>query len=86
MTLKEQEVEGKYDFRTAQLFMTQGFATTFGEKALATISEAIDIVVEKYGDKADYLQVFETEDTKFWLIFDEYEDKNIITALLPEEY
>ena len=43
--------------------------------------------MEKYPNNADYLQVLYYDDTKFYLIVDNYDNgRYILTVLLPEEY
>lgn len=70
------------------------FASTFGDDVTKVFTDAVNLVHEKYGDKADYLQTFvcelgkaKEEKVRFWLILDEYGKNNLkVTALLPEEY
>lgn len=69
-------------------------ASTFGDDVTKVFTDAVNLVHEKYGDKADYLQTFvcelgkaKEEKVRFWLILDEYGKNNLkVTALLPEEY
>lgn len=75
ITLNEQECEGTYDFCKAGTYAaTVGFASTFGDDVTKVFTDAVNLVHEKYGDKADYLQTFvcelgkaKEEKVRFWL-------------------
>ena len=85
--LNDQECECSIDFRNTEKYMTKGFKSKFGDEAEELFSQSIDMIMEKYPNNADYLQVLCYEDIKYYLIVDDYGNgRYILTALLPEEY
>lgn len=85
--LNDQECEGSINFRNTEKYMTKGFKSKFGDEAEELFSQSIDMIMEKYPNNADYLQVLCYEDIKYYLIVDDYGNgRYILTALLPEEY
>ena len=84
LTLKPQEQEGTYQFNS-QLFATNGFISEFGEEAHMLAFVAVNRIINeivKVQSGADYLQVFEYNGRRFWII----DDVSHITVLLPSEY
>ena len=84
LTLLPQEVENTYQFN-GQLYSTQGFISEFGDEAFALAFVAANRIINeivKFQGGADYLQVFEYNNTRFWII----DDVDHITVLLPSEY
>ncbi|AXH53470.1 hypothetical protein ACEE25_07190 [Clostridium perfringens] len=71
------------DFTNVLIVCTQGFNDAFGIEAKEISLCAINSIIQRYGNSAEYLQVFEYNGIKFWAIndFDE-----TVTMLLPEEY
>lgn len=87
ITLNDQECEGTYNFGNTEKYMTKGFKNRFGDEAEELIAQSIEKIMEKYPNNADYLQVLYYDDTKFYLIVDNYGNgRYILTVLLPEEY
>lgn len=85
--INEQEESGNYKFTGVKQYMTCGFQKIFGEDATAAAFTALALILEKYPDNADYLQIFEYHHengdvTIFWCI----NDVDHITFLLPDEY
>lgn len=92
MELKEQEVEGTYDFSQARIIMSRGVASLWGTAAFFYAIQAVKMICKAYGKCADYLQVLSFEDVggevyKLYAIYDEcvYEGQDMITILFPEE-
>ena len=84
LTLKPQEQENTYQFNS-QLYITRGFESEFGDIAHVLASLAVSRIVNeivKIKGGADYLQVFECNDKRFWAI----DDVDHVTILLPSEY
>lgn len=71
------------DFTKVLLVCTNGFNNTFGAEAEEISLCALNSIIQRYGNSAEYLQVFEYNDIKFWAIND---CDKIVTMLLPEEY
>lgn len=92
IVLHQQECEGSYSFEKARVVMTANFKHIFGDEAEAIIMSAILTIKQKYGNKADYMQVFDYDvdgqKITFWLIYDEMPDRqqDVVTALMPEDY
>ena len=92
IVLHQQECEENYSFEKARVVMTANFKHVFEDEAEAIIMSAILAIKEKYGNKADYMQVFDYnvdgQMTTFWLIYDEMADgqQDVVTALMPEDY
>lgn len=90
LELKEQKCQGYIRYGTCKIVAIKSFMAEFGILAAPLVSAAIHMVDERYKGKADYLQVLYfkngTTKTKFWLMADEYEDGNVVTAMLPEDY
>ena len=87
ITLNDQECEGTYNFLNTEKYMTKGFKNRFGDEAEELIAQSIETIVERYQNNADYLQVLYYDNTKYYLIVDDYgNDRYVLTALLPEEY
>ena len=92
--MNEQENEGVLDFlEDNQCVMTSNFKATFGDEAETIILVAMALVMHAHPKGADYFQTFYYEypdgkQIKFWIIIDEMGEgeKNILTALLPEDY
>jgi hypothetical protein len=84
LVLLDQECGGSSKF-SSKLFMTNGFLNEFGPVAAALALAALMRVIKERVNSsigADYLQVFEFNGLRFWLI----DNETYITALLPEEY
>lgn len=87
ITLNDQECEGTYNFGNTEKYMTKGFKNRFGDEAEELIAQSIETIVERYQNNADYLQVLYYDNTKYYLIVDNYGNgRYVLTALLPEEY
>lgn len=87
ITLNDQECEGTYNFLNTEKYMTKGFKNRFGDEAEELIAQSIETIVERYQNNADYLQVLYYDNTKYYLIVDNYGNgRYVLTALLPEEY
>ena len=85
--INEQETSGNYKFTGIGLYMSCGFQNVFGKEAREIAITALELIVEKHSNGADYLQTFEyrcsnEEKTRFWCV----NDVDHITFLLPEEY
>lgn len=89
LTIGDQEVEGNCDFSKATLVCTAGLQMVLGENTALIIDAAINLITSTYGNRADYLQVFNWSNginvVKFWIVYDRV-GSGIATALLPEEY
>ena len=89
LTIGDQEVEGNCDFSKATLVCTAGLQMVFGENTALIIDAAINLITATYGNRADYLQVFNWSNginvVKFWIVYDRV-GSGIATALLPEDY
>ncbi|MDJ0305106.1 hypothetical protein [Dehalobacter sp.] len=84
LKLLPQECKGSYRFNSP-LYVTRGFQEHFKEDTFLLAMTAIQWVGEervRSKNGADYLQVFEANGERFWLI----DDVDHVTALLPEEY
>ncbi|AQS08311.1 hypothetical protein CLOBY_03830 [Clostridium saccharobutylicum] len=74
----------KYDFTSVQSIQpTYGFSNTFGEEYTELSILAIKMIIERYGNSAEYLQIFKYNGIEFWVINDE---NTMVTLLLPSEY
>ncbi|WP_434799219.1 hypothetical protein [Terrisporobacter vanillatitrophus] len=71
------------DFTKALIVYTNGFKNAFGTEAEEISFCALNSIIQRYGNSAEYLQVFEYNGIKFWAINDFNE---IVTMMLPEEY
>lgn len=71
------------DFTKALIVYTNGFKNAFGTEAEEISFYALDSIIQRYGNSAEYLQVFEYNGIKFWVINDRNE---VVTMMLPEEY
>lgn len=85
--INDQEKSGNYLFTGVGLYMTCGFQNLFGETASTVALTALELILQKYPNNADYLQTFEfCNDNgmkqRFWCI----NDVDHIIFLLPEEY
>lgn len=71
------------DFTKVLLVCTNDFNNSFGIESEEISLRALNSITQRYGNSAEYLQVFEYNGIKFWAIndFDE-----TVTMLLPEEY
>lgn len=81
---KEQSDNGMLnDFTNVLIVYTNGFNNTFGIESREISICALNSIIQRYGNSAEYLQVFEYNGIEFWAIndFDE-----TVTMLLPEEY
>lgn len=89
LTIGDQEVEGDCDFSKATLVCTAGLQRILGDCTAEVIAAAINLIMTTYGNRADYLQVFNWSNginvVKFWIVYDRV-GSGIATALLPEEY
>ena len=66
--------------------ITIGFGAVFGHEAVTIAFDAYDMIIEKYGENAAWMQIFEYEfpdgeKVRFYIINDE----NHWTVLMPEE-
>ena len=66
--------------------ITIGFGTVFGDEAVTIAFEAYGMIIDKYGENAAWMQIFEYEfpegdRVRFYIINDE----NHWTVLMPEE-
>lgn len=85
--LKDQEESGNCNYAGVKICMTRGFKEIFGAEAERIGFTSLAMILERYPNNADYLQVFEyhrkdNEVIKFWCI----NDGDYITFLLPSEY
>ena len=65
--------------------MTRTFQQTFGKMASFLAITAVSRILQERvatAAGADYLQVLQYENTKFWVI----DDGEIVTVLMPEDY
>ena len=79
-----QECSGDYKF-SSKPFMTRGFISEYKEDATTIAITALQKLLNERVNSiegADYLQVFEYNHIRFWII----DDIDHITFLLPEEY
>lgn len=86
LTLIPEEESGckKYDFTKVESIQpTYGFSNAFGEESAELSILAIKMIIESYGDSAEYLQIFKYNEIDFWVINDE---NTMVTLLLPSEY
>lgn len=86
LTHLEQEQKGDCNFFNVEVCMTRNFGLVVPQYG-RVVQEALTSIKERYGTKADYLQVFiykdmNTPETKFWVIH----DGEHVTFLLPEDY
>ena len=90
LVIGDQEFEGNHDFSKASVVITTDLQEVLGDSATSIVQAAISLVMATYGEKADRLQAFSWSDgvteKQFWLVLDDYGSRNVVTALLPEEY
>lgn len=92
----EQECEGDYWFKGANIFYTPGFGSEFGDELSELILVSLELIEEL--EHPDYLQSFTYNNIKYWVISDYdktcsaewIKEQNgvgpVVTFLLPSEY
>jgi hypothetical protein len=75
-----QEQEGKCRF-SGQFVVTRHALDHFGQEVILVAWLMLKTMVSK-GVPLDYLQVFEINGERLWII----DDGDVVTALLPEDY
>lgn len=85
--INEQEQEGSYTWTEIDSYMTRGFQECFKDEAIPIAFTAVQLILEKYPNNADYFQTFkyvypDGKEIAFWII----NDIDHYTVLLPSEY
>ena len=82
----EQEKVDILNYAGILQLMTVGFGKVFGREAVTIALNAYDMIIERYGEKADFMQVFDYEfpdgeEVRFYIMNDE----DHWTVLMPDE-